>query len=119
VRSKDRAEYFVDHSITRSIKSASIDRIDRSLDHSIDRSIDRIDQSLDQSLNRSITQSINQSIDQVGIDRSLDSIRFGFDSVVTARGKSRDDSLDRGTARARERTTIARRGTTMVGAWTW
>jgi len=102
VRSKDRAEYFVDHSITRSIKSASIDRIDRSIDQSIE----------------SINHSINHSIDR-SIDRSLDSIRFGFDSVVTARGKSRDDSLDRGTARARERTTIARRGTTMVGAWTW
>jgi len=89
VRSKDRAEYFFDHSITRSIDQ-SIELIDHSINHSIDR-----------------------------IDRSLDSIRFGFDSVVTARGKSRDDSLDRGTARARERTTIARRGTTMVGAWTW
>jgi len=46
VRSKDRAEYFVDHSINRSINQ-SIELIDQSIDHSITQSIDRsIDHSI-------------------------------------------------------------------------
>jgi len=41
VRSKDRAEYFVDHSITR-----SIDHSIELIDHSITRSIELIDHSI-------------------------------------------------------------------------
>jgi len=94
VRSKDRAEYFVDHSITRSIKSASIDRIDRSLDQSIESINHSINHSIDQSLDRSLDRSIDRSITR------FDSIRFRF-GRHGSREKSRRFARPRDGARAR------------------